>query len=107
MSVELVVVTIKMVFAEVYGNDADDDDDGGQKTYLELGQELNGVDLLMVKVDCPLEVLKKREMARGDRKTGLAESQYESIHEGVSYDLIVNTFSQSTKECARLILGRV
>ena len=79
----------------------------GQKTYLELGHELNGVDLLMVKVDCPLEVLKKREMARGDRKTGLAESQYESIHEGVSYDLIVNTFSQSTKECARLILGRV
>jgi len=78
----------------------------GQNTYHELKQELNGVNLLMVKVDCPLEELKQREMARGDRKAGLAESQYESIHEGVVYYLIVNTFSQSTKECARSILDR-
>jgi len=76
----------------------------GHKTYSELTSELNGIKLKVVKVECPLEELKKREIARGDRKIGLATSQFESIHNGVQYDLNVNTLNNSPSECAQKII---
>lgn len=43
----------------------------GQKTYIELTEELEGLNFKIVKVECPLDELEKREIARGDREIGL------------------------------------
>jgi chloramphenicol 3-O phosphotransferase len=77
----------------------------GQKTYIELIEELKGLSLTIVKVECPLGELEKREVARGDRKIGLAKLQYENIHDGVIYDLNINTAVNSPDKCAKEILG--
>ncbi|WDE02599.1 chloramphenicol phosphotransferase CPT family protein [Thalassomonas actiniarum] len=76
----------------------------GQKTYLELTNELELFNLKVIKVECPLVELEKRELARGDRKLGLAKSQYESVHNEVLYDMIINTHINSTEQCAQKII---
>ena len=76
----------------------------GRKTYQELQQELEGINLNIIKVECPLDELIKREMSRGDRNIGLAESQFKSVHKGVTYDLIVNTLTNSSEQCAQKII---
>ena len=73
----------------------------GQKTYIELTEELEGLNFKIVKVDCPLDELEKREIARGDREIGLAKLQYENVHDGVLYDLNLNTFVNSPEKCAQ------
>jgi len=77
----------------------------GKKTYSEFSRELSGLNFKIVKIECPIEELNKRELARGDRKIGLAESQFNSVHEGVIYDLIINTFSQSVTKSAQKIIN--
>src|SRR6478672_11961815 len=47
--------------------------------------------LLLVGVHCPVEELVRRELARGDRDPGLAESQVDRIHEGREYDFALDT----------------
>ena len=76
----------------------------GHKTYFELTKELKGLNFSLVKVECSLEELRKREVARGDRTLGLAESQYDSVHEGILYDLNINTQTSSLEECAQKII---
>jgi len=77
----------------------------GEKTYRELTNELSGLKLTLVKVDCPLDELTKREAARGDRAIGLAKSQHESIHQGVLYDLTIDTLINSPTQCAQKIIN--
>lgn len=76
----------------------------GKKTYSEFKDELANFNMKLIKVDCPLEELNKRESARGDRKLGLAAFQIESIHKEVVYDLTVDTFINTPSECAIEIL---
>ncbi|GAA0854353.1 chloramphenicol phosphotransferase CPT family protein [Aliiglaciecola litoralis] len=76
----------------------------GQKTGTELAKEFAGLNTKIVKVECPLDELSKREIARGNRTIGLAKSQYESVHLGVHYDLIVDTLIHSPKQCAEKIM---
>ncbi len=76
----------------------------GEKTYREMISELSQLNLTLVKVECSLAELEKRELARGDRKIGLASLQYESVHRGVLYDLTVNTENHSPEQCAQAIL---
>ena len=79
----------------------------GNKTYFELTKEFAGLNFTIVKVECPLTELEKREIARGDRAIGLAKLQYESIHVGAIYDVSVNTFVNSPKQCAQQIIDRL
>jgi len=67
--------------------------------------ELAGVELLLVGVMAPLNVLEERERARGNRVAGEARAQVDLIHDGVEYDLTVDTSRQSPDECARSILA--
>ena len=76
----------------------------GQKTYFELTSELKQLTLNIIKVECPLVELEKRELARGDRNIGLAKSQYESIHNDVLYDFVINTKTNSPQQCAQKII---
>lgn len=77
----------------------------GKKTYTELVQEFEGLNSKIVKVECSLVELQKREISRGDRTIGLAKSQYDSVHTGVSYDLNVNTLISSPEQCAQKVIG--
>ena len=51
-------------------------------------------------VHCPLEELRRREMARGDRGIGQAERQFNRVHRHGVYDLELDTSVLSAEECA-------
>ena len=76
----------------------------GRNLYESFEKKLAGYPVYMVKVVCPLEELNRRELARGDRETGLAAGQADIIVPQKSYDLIVDTYTQTTAECARQII---
>ncbi len=56
--------------------------------------------VLFVSVNCSLEELQRRERERGDRNIGLANNQYNIVHEHGIYDLEVDTETNKTHECA-------
>jgi chloramphenicol 3-O phosphotransferase len=66
-----------------------------------------GLDVLWVKVQCDPLVAAARETARGDRVPGMAASQARLVHEGVIYDMAVDTTHASPEDCARRIVDRV
>lgn len=51
----------------------------------------------------PLEVIERREKARGDRALGLARWQYDKVHGGMTYDLELDTSVASPEALAGLI----
>ena len=57
-----------------------------------------------VGVRCSLEELERRELARGDRRRGLARWQFMRVHEGKPYALEVDTSRRTPEECAAAIL---
>jgi chloramphenicol 3-O phosphotransferase len=69
----------------------------------EYADLLAAFDLFMVGVFAPLDVLEARERQRGDRLIGLARWQYGRVHEGMTYDLEVDTSLATPMECAELI----
>jgi chloramphenicol 3-O phosphotransferase len=54
----------------------------------------------------PLDVLEQRERTRGDRSIGLARGQFATLHEGLSYDLELDTSNLSAMQCAERIRDR-
>jgi chloramphenicol 3-O phosphotransferase len=55
-------------------------------------------EVLYVGVTTPLEVLEKREQARGDRYLGSARGQYFKVHENVEHDLEIDTHTHTLKQ---------
>lgn len=51
----------------------------------------------------PLDVLEQRERLRGDRMIGLARWQFDRVHDGMTYDLEIDTHTNTPGACARLI----
>lgn len=70
-------------------------------------QALTGLDVLWVGVRCDAAVAAQREAARGDRAVGMAASQAEVVHRGVTYDLEVDTTHTDPLACARTIAMRL
>lgn len=70
------------------------------KQYLSMVQ-----DKVLVKVECPIEVLEVREKIRGDRAIGVARRQFPTIHKFLQYDVTVDTKSRQPKEIAEVILA--
>jgi chloramphenicol 3-O phosphotransferase len=68
---------------------------------------LGALRVLWVGVRCDGAVAAAREIARGDRITGMAASQAELVHQGVRYDLEVDTTHTDALDCARAITARV
>jgi chloramphenicol 3-O phosphotransferase len=60
-----------------------------------------------VGVRCESAVAAGREIARGDRIIGMAAAQADVVHEGVLYDLQVDTTRTEAWECAQAIAARV
>ena len=69
-----------------------------------LLETLEPFGVVLVRVDCPLGVLVEREQARGNRRPGLAAGQANRIHEGITYNLAIDTSSTTALECAKLIV---
>ena len=67
---------------------------------------LGALRVLWVGVRCDGAVAAAREIARGDRITGMAASQAELVHHGVRYDLQVDTTHTEALDCARAIAAR-
>lgn len=64
---------------------------------------LHDMPVVFVKVNCPLNELERRELVRGDRNIGQAKGQLGNMNFNNIYDLEVNTYDNSTYECAKII----
>jgi chloramphenicol 3-O phosphotransferase len=80
---------------------------GGTSTQERWRRVLDGLDVLWVGVRCEASVAAGREIARGDRVRGMAEKQAEIVHQGVVYDVEVDTAGTESLECARTIAAHV
>lgn len=76
----------------------------GQKR---LRAAFGGLGVLWVGVKCDVEVARAREALRQDRVPGMAETQAAVVHEGVVYDMTVDTSRASPESCASQILSRM
>jgi chloramphenicol 3-O phosphotransferase len=80
---------------------------GGAYSQQRWHKALEGLWVLWVGVKCDATVAAGREVARGDRTVGMAASQAEMVHRGVTYDLEVDTTHTEAMECARTIAEHV
>ncbi|MFD9493015.1 chloramphenicol phosphotransferase CPT [Streptomyces sp. NPDC060005] len=80
---------------------------GGPASQRRWHDALHDLPVLWVGVHCDATVAAGRELARGDRPIGMAASQADTVHRGVTYDVEVDTSHTESIECARVIAGRV
>ena len=76
---------------------------GGAASQQRWQQALQGLRVLWVGVRCEGVVAEGRELARGDRVNGMAAQQADLVHDGIVYDLEVDTTHTEALECARTI----
>lgn len=80
---------------------------GGAESQERWRGALDGLEVLWVAVRCDPEAAAGREIARGDRTPGMAAQQAAVVHEGVSYDLELDTTHTESMACARVIAARL
>lgn len=80
---------------------------GGRSSQERLAMALSGLPVLWVGVRCEPDIATARERGRSDRVAGMARLQAERVHEGVVYDMVVDTTSTSAPDCARAIVSRL
>jgi chloramphenicol 3-O phosphotransferase len=66
-----------------------------------------GLDVPWVGVRCDPAIAVGREIARGERVSGMAASQAEGMHQGVGSNIEVNTGQTESRDGARAIAARV
>jgi chloramphenicol 3-O phosphotransferase len=75
----------------------------GARSQDRLGDALDGHRVAWVAVTCEFEVATNRERVRGDRVVGMYERQATRVHDGVHYDLVLDTTSRSPEDLARTV----
>ncbi|MFC7304501.1 chloramphenicol phosphotransferase CPT [Streptomyces monticola] len=80
---------------------------GGAASQERWRKALGELPALWVGVRCESAIAAGRELARGDRAEGMAAMQAEAVHEGILYDLEVDTSHTESLACARTIAARV
>jgi chloramphenicol 3-O phosphotransferase len=80
---------------------------GGSQSQARVEASLVGLSVLWVGVDCDVATATAREAARGDRPIGIVAQQASIVHDGVHYDLRVDTTTSSALDCGRVIAARV
>ena len=76
---------------------------GGTASQQRWKNALGTLQVRWVGVRCEAAVATARELARGDRIAGMAASQAELVHEGIVYDLQVDTTHAEALPCAQAI----
>jgi chloramphenicol 3-O phosphotransferase len=80
---------------------------GGAASKERVSEGLKGLAVLWVGLRCAPEIAAGREIARGNRAAGMAASQAETVHQGVVYDIEIDTSHTESLDCARVIAARV
>ena len=80
---------------------------GGCESQERLRAAFRGIGMLWVGVKCDPEVASAREALRPDRVPGMAAFQAAVVHQGVKYDMTVDTSHASPESCAAEILSRM
>jgi chloramphenicol 3-O phosphotransferase len=80
---------------------------GGSASQERLRAGLHGLQVLWVGVHCDPDVATARENGRADRPAGMAAAQAHIVHQGVAYDVEVDTSSASAMQAARTILAAI
>lgn len=80
---------------------------GGPASQQRWKNALGALSVLWVGVRCDAAVAADRELARGDRVPGMAASQAEVVHRGITYDLQVDTTRAEAMTCAQAIAARL
>ena len=80
---------------------------GGGAAQRQLAEALDGLAVVWVGVRCDPAVAAAREETLPDRIAGMAASQATRVHEGVHYDVVVDTTTMSSEACARAVLAHV
>jgi len=62
--------------------------------------------VLWIGVTAPIDVIEQREKERSNRLQGTARAQAERVHEGVKYNIMIDTHAQSLKENVDTIYNR-
>ena len=73
--------------------------------YQQLLEILKDNPLDIVEVFCPLDICRKRNVARGDRYENQSNEQYELMANNIKYRLRVDTSLHSSDECAEMIIN--
>jgi len=76
---------------------------GGARSQARVRSAFGGLEVLWGGVRCDPDVATGREIARGDRTPGMAALQADVVHDGVSYDVEVDTGTTESIDCARRI----
>ncbi|MBQ3461484.1 MAG: AAA family ATPase [Solobacterium sp.] len=74
-----------------------------ERIFEHLKNHLTSSQIRLVRISCPLRLLRERELARGNRHPGSAEASEEYLFPKNGYDLTVDTGSKSPAENALLI----
>lgn len=82
----------------------DDVIDGAQE-WAVWQEILAGCNTLLVGVVCEEAELVARERTRGDRMVGSAIEQAHRVHQGMHYDLVIDTTTHSATDCAAQIVA--
>jgi chloramphenicol 3-O phosphotransferase len=80
---------------------------GGAASQDRWRKAAGGLTVLWAGVRCDSAVAAGREIARGDRARGMAASQAQIVHAGVTYDVEVDTTRTESLACARTIAAHV
>jgi chloramphenicol 3-O phosphotransferase len=77
---------------------------GGGSSQDRLRAAFSDLSVLWVGVRCDAAVAEAREVQRGDRNIGQARDQAQRVHEGVRYDVVLDTDDVSPNESARSLV---
>lgn len=79
----------------------------GKDAVDEWRKQLENYKVLYVGLHAPLPVLEQRERERGDRIIGSARAQFKNVHQGVAYDLELDTFHDTLEENVAKVMQRM
>jgi chloramphenicol 3-O phosphotransferase len=68
---------------------------------------LHGLRVYLILVDCPIDELEKRERSHPNRTPGGARVQQAAVQCSDSFDLVVNSGTNSVEACAEMVLNHV
>jgi chloramphenicol 3-O phosphotransferase len=68
-----------------------------------LRQRLEGFDVFLIGVHCPLPELERREQLRGDRRVGDARRDLETVHAFTKYDFEIDSSEPVDDNATRII----
>jgi len=70
----------------------------------DLKKSLKGIKVIFVKINASLKTIEEREKNRATSPQGHARSHYHTVHQGINYDLTINTDHKTVDEASEEII---